>query len=45
MALIFPTEGWRHGTEGAHGDCVDEEHQTEREIQFGVFGSPCKELS
>jgi hypothetical protein len=37
-------ERWRHSGERTHGNGVDEEHEAERKVQFGIACSPCEEL-
>jgi hypothetical protein len=44
VVLRVALERGGHGSESAHCDCVDKEHEAKRKVQFCVAGAPCEEL-
>jgi hypothetical protein len=38
--FVFASESRCHRRKGAHGNCVDEKHEANGQVQFGVAGSP-----
>ena len=44
VSFRLARECWCHGGEGTHGNCVDEEHEDEGQVQLGVTSFPGEEL-
>jgi hypothetical protein len=45
VVLLCTLERRCHGSESTHGDGVDEEHETERQVELSIACSPGEELS
>ena len=40
--VFFNAEGGCHACERGHTDCIDGEHEDERQVDLRVFGFPCE---